>query len=101
MNPIFIFILKACRKIYSKITRQPSYKFSGELEPNKAAKIIFKYLSNDTPCMIACFGSTVLNLMTNYLGVKNIKNKNVIGYIKGETPEWWWVLLKLQQLHPH
>jgi hypothetical protein len=101
MNPVFIFTLKACRKIYSKITKQPLYRLSGESDPNKAAKIIFEFLSHDKPCMIARFGSTELNLMTNYLGIKNIKNKSVIGFIKSEIPEWWWEPLKLQQLHTH
>lgn len=101
MNPFFIFILKSCRKIYVKIVKPLQYNDDGESNPDKTAKIIFDYLKANQPCMIARFGSTELNLLSNYLGVKNYKTKNVLNYILNKAPEWWWEEKKIQQIQTY
>lgn len=58
-------------------------------DPDRAADILYQQLKSDKPCMIARFGANELTCMVNYLGVKN-GNKNIIKYVQGRAPEWWW-----------
>ncbi|WP_282132731.1 hypothetical protein [Cellulophaga baltica] len=60
-----------------------------EQNPDKASQFIYDALISDQPCMIGRFGAFELNTIVNYLGVKN-ENKNVLNYIQGKEPDWWW-----------
>lgn len=90
MNPLFIFILKALRKSYTKILGGYSLPaLKREENPDKISEIIYNLLSGDKPCMIARFGANELNAIINYLGV-NSQSHSIWKFIKGEQPEWWW-----------
>lgn len=51
--------------------------------------IIHDAIIKANPLMIARFGSTELNILTNYIGLKNDRYK-YIQYIKGKSNPWWW-----------
>jgi hypothetical protein len=89
MNQICIFLLKAFRKLYSKVFGVKTINPECEQNPDKASQIIYDALMNDKPCMIARFGSTELACIMNYMGVKS-KKKQVLNYILGKTNPWWW-----------
>ena len=81
MNKPFEFALKASRKIYSHIFSNQQLSPKGIEDPEEASRVIYELLSNNQPCMIARFGSTELNAISNYKGIKEYKN-NIIGFIK-------------------
>lgn len=91
MNDLFIFILKAFRKLYD-IKTHGYYQLpplQWEEDPDKASDMIYNLLVQDKPCMIARFGSTELSAVINYLGI-HVPKHSIIKYIKREIPEWWW-----------
>lgn len=100
MKQYFIYILKALQKIYAKTLNvksltQPAY----EQNPDVISRIIYEKLTDDKPCMIARFGSTELNTLVNYIGVKQ-QERNIWKYIKGEALPWWWnknIINQMQQ----
>ncbi|WP_372773931.1 hypothetical protein [Mangrovibacterium sp.] len=100
MNETTIFILKALRKVNITVFgRKQKEKPKCETNPNAIANIIYNAFMQDKPCMIARYGSTELSAVLNYLGVKQ-KNKDILKFIRGETPEWWWnknILNQMQQ----
>lgn len=89
MNTIYKFILKGCRKIYSKVFKIQANKPSGEQDPEKAFEIVYSALNSDQPCMLARFGSTEMACMCNYVGVKQA-DKPIFKFIKGQAFPWWW-----------
>ncbi|MEZ5105575.1 MAG: hypothetical protein R2757_13845 [Draconibacterium sp.] len=90
MNKIQIHFLKALRKIYVKSSlSEEDNKTDRIIDPNTVADIIYRKLSGDEPCMIARIGSNELNIVSNYIGWRYHKNE-VINYIKGKVPPWWW-----------
>ena len=83
-------VLKALRKIYSKIIPVPKLpELVYERDAEIVSQMIYNLLSSDAPCMIARFGYTELSAMVNYMGVKQGK-PHLLRYIKGETLDWWW-----------
>lgn len=97
MNKPFEFALKASRKIYSHIFSNQQLSPKGIEDPEEASRVIYELLSNNQPCMIARFGSTELNAISNYKGIKEYKN-NIIGFIKGTSPQWWWNSKGLEEI---
>lgn len=90
MNKVSEFALKALRKTYSKVMHVPPLpKPACEHDPDVASQIIYDKLMEDKPCMIARFGSTELNMLVNYLGIKN-NDRNILRYITGKSIQWWW-----------
>lgn len=93
-TPLFAIPLKIARKLY--LIANPGSSAFGRnwnMFPMKeyANDLINKALISDKPVMIARLGSTEMLCMTNYLGVNNKEiYKSYIGYIKGQTPPWWW-----------
>lgn len=93
-------ILKILHRLYTRFLRD--YQFSPlqrEENPNKASNMIYNFLVQDKPCMIARFGSTEFAALVNYLGV-NSSHRSIWKYIKGEQPEWWWnknIMSQMQQ----
>jgi len=56
-----------------------------------ASALIAESLQSDKPVMIARLGSTELQCMINYIGVKYPdRYKSIKGYITNQTPAWWW-----------
>lgn len=99
MNTAVSFGLKALRKLYLHYNPQKTIGISCESNPDIISQLIYKQLTQDSPCMIARFGSTELSALVNYLGV-NATTHSYIKYIKGEQPEWWWnknIMNQMQQ----
>ncbi|SOD98319.1 hypothetical protein [Spirosoma fluviale] len=92
MNIILENTLKSFSKLYGiakpgSIATGRNWKmFSNK---NYANDLIYSYLVNDEPCMIARFGSTEMSCLINYIGVKQ-NNSNWLSYIQGKSLPWWW-----------
>lgn len=93
-----MFTLRVLRKLYSKVFKKEN-NFPKCIEDAQIAyDMIYDRLNSNEPLMIARFGSTELINIVNYLGVTNKKYKNYIGFIKSETPAWWWQKNIMNQL---
>lgn len=94
MNSILGNSLRLARKLNSIACHdEKNFGRNWTIFPNKeyANDLIYNYLIRDEPCMIARFGSNELMCLTNYLAVKQPeKFKSYSGYIRSETPAWWW-----------
>lgn len=97
MNIILSFTLKVLRKIYICIRKNDLTIPLRENNPDKVSQLIYDKLMSDQPCMIARFGSTELNAITNYRGIKQYK-KHYIDFIKGKSPQWWWNSKGLEEI---
>lgn len=97
MNTIIHFILKSLRKIYISIVENNLTIPLRENNPDKVSQLIYNKLMSDGPCMVARFGSTELNAITNYRGIKQYKN-HYIDFIKGKSPQWWWNQKGLEEI---
>lgn len=102
MNRIFELTLKVLRrKIIPKLFQSHTLP-ELEYEMNKKAcnKDISDAILAGKPYMVARFGSTELNAITNYLGVKNNPH-SIMQYIRGDINEWWWNWKSINQLETH
>lgn len=97
MNRIIHFILKALQKVYIRIGKNNLIIPLKENNQDKVSQLIYDKLMSDDPCMIARFGSTELNAITNYRGIKQYKN-HYIDFIKGKSPQWWWNKKGLEEI---
>jgi hypothetical protein len=98
MNIITVNTLKVLSKVYAKVFRvQTLPKPICHQDPDNISKIIYEKLMDDQPCMIARFGSTELNMLVNYKGVKE-QNKNIWTYITKPNLPWWWEKSRMQQM---
>jgi hypothetical protein len=102
MEYIWSVPLKLLKSINSKVSIADSnFGRNWTCFPLKeySSDLIYKELVADRPSMIARLGSTELNCMVNYLGVKYPgKYKSFMGYIGGQTPAWWWNKSIVQQM---
>lgn len=102
-NNVSITILKLARKIFTALHPDSSaFGRNWKTFSNKqyANELIYQKLMGDKPCMIGRFGSTEMLCLTNYLGVKEKRAKNYSGYIKSQSPPWWWeksTIIQMQQ----
>lgn len=99
MNTILPLSLKVLRKLYLSYNKKIETRISCESNPETVSQLIFNKLTDNTPCMIARFGSTELSALVNYLGVNTPKH-SYIKYIQGKQPEWWWsknIMNQMQQ----
>jgi hypothetical protein len=95
-------LLKSMKNLHS-IARPDLSRFgrNWHMFPNKAyaSDLISQVLLSNKPAMIARLGSTEMQCMTNYLGVKNPdKYKSIKGYITNQTPPWWWNQSAIMQI---
>lgn len=98
MDKYSILILRALRKSYGMI-HPSSFRLQCDQNPDSVAQIIYSSLTSENPCMIARFGATELQLIINYIGVKEPKKyKNIWSFIADESPAWWWEKQKVKQL---
>ena len=94
MNYILSYPLKALKGIYSLYGKESS-KFGRNWKlfsvKEYANESITKGLLDSKPFMVGRLGATELTCMVNYLGVKfpNLY-QSTSGYIKNQTPPWWW-----------
>jgi hypothetical protein len=100
--PFYKTPLKIARKLYAIANPNSSgFGRNWKMFSNKeyASSLIYEALSSDKPVMIARLGSTELNCMVNHLGVTEKQNyKTIKGYIKSQTPPWWWEKLSIRQM---
>lgn len=99
-DPIYGMPLRAIRKFYTMYVPNSShFGRNWQIFPMKeyANNLIAETLDSDKPAMIARFGSNELNCMTNFLGV-NAK-RDLIGFIKGKKPAWWWENWMMKQMN--
>ncbi|EKD71673.1 MAG: hypothetical protein ACD_46C00126G0001, partial [uncultured bacterium] len=99
MNELSITVAKTLRRLYRMIFGE--MVLTGPkciLEPNSASRQIQFFLANDSPAMIARFGSTELTCIGNYLGVKQ-DGKPLISFIQGKAQPWWWNRKIIQQMN--
>jgi hypothetical protein len=96
---IYRIPLKIAKKLYEFINGRPELR-NWKMFSNKeyANNLIYDKLMENTPLMIARIGSTEMLNLVNYLGVKRGK-KDYIGYIKNESPPWWWERNRIEQLY--
>lgn len=105
MNYFSKRLLKYSRKLYSIV--EPNSSNFGRVWNRFSCKdysnqLIYNALLSNSPCMIARFGSSELELLTNYLGVKYPEDyKNITNYIKGKSPAWWWESIKVEHIKTH
>lgn len=99
MNQLGIYILKVLRKLYTKIYGKPQFYSTDDAETDayKASEIIYQILKREEPSMIARFGATELNLLMNYLNIKE-GEKNIYRFIRGDIHPWWWDGKRIKQL---
>ena len=86
------FLIKLIRKIYQKIKGLNNDPFTPDEFTNNAEEaslIIKELLNNDSPCMIARYGSFELNTVLNARSFLN-KKHSILNYIKGNEYAWWW-----------
>jgi hypothetical protein len=85
-----VITLNALRNLYRCIGRpRPVARPECIRDPDLAAAAIRARLESASPAMIARFGSSELQCLVNYSGVKSVR-RSVVGYIRGRTPPWWW-----------
>ena len=99
MNRATEVILKTLRKLHDKfpISGFRLHRFIGEEQPQCSSDIILSYLQSPKPCMIARFGSTELNAISNYLAV-NAEQHSAWQMITRRQPQWWWNKKSIDQL---
>lgn len=83
-------VLNLMRKLYTNAFGQPEFEKSSIIyNLGEASDLIYNYLSNDTPCMIARYGATELACILNCLSVQDGK-RSTWDYIIGRKSSWWW-----------
>lgn len=98
MHNLYHLLLRILRKSYSILMEKHTPIRKNALrDPEMANKIIYELLSTGKPCMIARYGANELNAMVNYIGVMYCSH-NVLDYIKGKIPQWWWNENVLKQM---
>jgi hypothetical protein len=94
MNSIKSNLLKILRRAYgvaNPATPNTHRKWTLFSVKEYASRMIHEALLSPDPLMIARFGSTEMNCLTNYIGVNYpAQFKNPLSFIKGKSPAWWW-----------
>lgn len=95
-------LLKSLKHIHTLVKPESSrFGRNWQMFSNKeyASTLISKALLSDKPTMIARLGSTELQCMMNYIGVKYPdKYKSIKGYVTNQTPPWWWNPASISQM---
>lgn len=83
------FLISAVRKVVTKVRTPNLQKRSLNYidDSNLANEMIYNLLMSSNPCMIARFGSTELDTIINYIGMKS---PQLLTCVLGESPKWWW-----------
>lgn len=93
-----MLVYKVLRKFYAKTFKiKPLNKPACEQNPDIISNMISTALANEAPCMVARFGSTELNMLVNYKGVKE-QDQNIWNYVNGENSPWWWEKSRMEQM---
>ena len=91
MEKISHIVLKLLRRSFRMVSGKSDRLALDELRttPDEASDIIYRFLMQDKPCMIARFGAFELSTICNYLSIKN-KKHSIIKFVTDEESEWWW-----------
>ena len=99
MNRIFELSLKTLRRyVYPRVghpVQLPPLEYIDNKDECQA--LIMKGLEGGDPFMVARMGSTEMNAIANYIGVRDNPH-SAIKYIKGEINEWWWSMTSINQM---
>ncbi len=97
MNKLFILYLKTIRNIYrifyDKTKTVSDYDII--FDAQESSDLLYNAITAPEPCMIARFGGFELNVVANYLSIKE-KTHSWTKFIKGEVYEWWWNQILLE-----
>lgn len=99
MNRLFELTLKGIKRyIYPIIGTPVPIPPLGYIDNrDECQKMIMDALENGKPYMVARMGSTEMNALANYVGVRDNPH-NPWKYIKGEINEWWWNMTSINQM---
>ena len=99
MNRILELSLKTLRRyVYPRVghpVQLPPLEYIDNKDECQA--LIMKGLEGGDPFMVARMGSTEMNAIANYIGVRDNPH-SAIKYIKGEINEWWWSMTSINQM---
>lgn len=72
----------------------------GSTDVDDISREITDLVDSSEPCMIARFGSTELDAISNYLGVsgRSPVKQNLYNFITCKCPEWWWSDFRLNNM---
>lgn len=101
MNRAVELILKGLRrKLFAQIAPSNMAPISYENNKEECQREIMEALNSDRPFMVARFGSTEMNAIANYIGVRDNPH-SVWRYLIGDITEWWWQMTSINQLQSH
>lgn len=85
-------VIRVVRKAYRTITGRKFYAPECDCDRQSSNDKIYELLASGKPCMIARFGTTEINCVTNYLCVHSDKSYwgRIIDFIKDNTHTPWW-----------
>lgn len=89
-NRPLILALRGLRKMHDRFV--PGSAGAGpacDRDPDSVSRLIRGMIEASRPAMLARFGSNELACVVNHLGV-HADRHDVIGYIRGRSPPWWW-----------
>lgn len=87
---IYHLLLTILYKIYHSFYKNRGYKlYPRKYGDDLVSSLIAKEIDSGAPFMVSRFGAVEIGTMECYLGVISSKH-DVIKYIKGESPQWWW-----------
>lgn len=102
MNPILINALKVGRRAYALVNPStPNTHRMWTLFSVKqyASDLISKAIMSPDSLMVARFGSTEMTCLMNYLGFRLPETeRNLLSFIKGKSPAWWWEPHSISQM---
>jgi hypothetical protein len=90
---ILFFILRCIRQIGKRIYKNgPKFykNINVHYTGQEASDIIYSFLKQENPCMIARFGYTELRCIVNYLRLTKPNFRNYLEYIKGKDIRFCW-----------
>jgi hypothetical protein len=93
--------LKFARRAYQLVSAESAFGRNWKMFPQKqyANELIYEALMTDKPVMIARLGMVELSCLINFIGVHEKRFKSAKGFVKGQTPPWWWnssIILQMQ-----
>ena len=98
MNRAVELILKGLRrKLFAQIAPSNMAPISYKNNQEECNREIMEALHSDRPFMVARFGSTEMNAIANYIGVRDNPH-SVWRYLIGDITEWWWQMTSINQL---
>lgn len=97
MNDIGDYILRGLHHFYVNHYGTQQENLQREMNPDCASNLIYQCLIQDSPCMIARYGSVELLCVINYIGVKKCKH-NIWDYITDKSPQFWWNKIGCQNM---